>query len=253
MLAEWQTAARTDVVVVLARPAHWAMPLPSWCAPLAPDERAQVARWRRHADAQRSAAGTFLARHLLAEWLGTTPPDVPLVRTERGKPVLGAPYERSGPWFNIAHSGDWVAVAFSRFGRVGVDVEVPHALPDLPALAASAFLASECRQVLDGDDEERHRRFFRLWTRKEAMLKATGVGIDGLADITCAVDASVGNALLHVSLPNEPADQWTVRSLGFAAASVSESGPAGNRVPAALPPVAVAYEGLGRGVRAFLV
>jgi 4'-phosphopantetheinyl transferase len=70
-----------------------------------------------------------------------------------------------------------MAIALSEEGEVGVDVERVRELPDLEALAKRCFSAGEWDRFRQLGSEERGRWFFRLWTRKEAVLKAMGTGL----------------------------------------------------------------------------
>ena len=82
-----------------------------------------------------------------------------------------------GPGFSLTHAGDLVGVAVHPDGAVGLDVERERALDDLAAMAA--HVSSPAETVPDTV------AFFMLWTRKEALLKATGTGLaTPMADIT---------------------------------------------------------------------
>jgi 4'-phosphopantetheinyl transferase len=142
---------------------------------LSPDDLARRARLRREADRRLLTAAWALARIVLGAALGLPPAEVGIDRTcprcgePHGRPeVAGAP----GPHFSIAHSGDCVAVAVCPGAAVGVDVEAlgrfgPAELADVAALVLGpGELAGSARELST------------TWTRKEALLKATG---DGLA------------------------------------------------------------------------
>ncbi|MFD7769398.1 4'-phosphopantetheinyl transferase family protein [Streptomyces sp. NPDC059787] len=138
-------------------------------------ERERADALKQTADQDRFVAGRALLRTLAADLLGTTAsrvivgsscPDCP---RPHGKPTLpGTPWETS-----VSHSGDLVAVALSTAGPVGVDVE----------RIDEALVPGELRpQVLSPAEAAVHphdtpRSFFRTWTRKEAVLKATGTGL----------------------------------------------------------------------------
>ncbi|MDE7256920.1 MAG: 4'-phosphopantetheinyl transferase superfamily protein, partial [Clostridia bacterium] len=96
------------------------------------------------------------------------------VRVENGqwnKPRLVSP---QGVFFNISHSGEWTVTAVSD-GEVGVDIQ--KVKPVDMRLATRFFSADEQKILADaGDGAE--RLFYRLWTVKEAYLKALGVGLN---------------------------------------------------------------------------
>ncbi|WP_052020360.1 4'-phosphopantetheinyl transferase family protein [Actinokineospora spheciospongiae] len=123
---------------------------------------------------QRARDGTFrdrlVASRAFAKWFAfrVLGHPVRLVKDARGKPGLadqdGQPVP--GVDFSLAHTGDVLAVAVSRAGRVGVDVEVRDRPVDSPA-----FRARACHPAEPTDDP------VRLWTVKEAIAKARGEGL----------------------------------------------------------------------------
>jgi 4'-phosphopantetheinyl transferase len=136
---------------------------------LDPHERARLDRFRMPADRARYLAAHALTRIVLADAVGRPAADLEFDRTcqcgkQHGKPVL-----LDGPAFSITHSGHLVGVAVHRGGPVGLDVEQIRELTDLPAMAAHV-----CSPAESAPDPS---SFFTLWTRKEALLKATGTGL----------------------------------------------------------------------------
>lgn len=230
----WLDAENGHIVVVSVRPSSLPASFDSLWDTLSDQERQRVSRLHRVDDRVRSVAGTAIARALLAERLGVHPRDVPLLRTATGKPILADSVAPTMS-FSISHSGDVVLVALSHLGRVGVDVEVAGPLDDLPSLMASVFSVRECHDVMSAQSaQERLSRFYRIWTRKESMVKALGIGLTGLDRITCDAAADTSNALLGLEIEEEHAVHWTVQSLAL---------PGGEAEPAA-----ISFEGHARGV-----
>ena len=102
-----------------------------------------------------------------------------------GKPYLDAATAGHVIEFNISHSGEIVVCAITRAGFVGIDIETAKYMNDLEGFA-KRFLAPEeffavNRKVLS----QRDRFFFRLWTLKEAYLKAIGLGLSIPLDSFC--------------------------------------------------------------------
>lgn len=104
-------------------------------------------------------------RAILAAELGHEPQ---LAIGPNGKPELVG----GGLAFNVAHSGELALIAISRDGSVGVDLEQHRPLRDAAATAGRFFTAPEAALVAAEPVQ-----FFRLWCRKEAWLKAQGIGL----------------------------------------------------------------------------
>jgi len=154
------------------------------------DERelARLARFARGGDRRRYLAARALTRLVLASRLGCEPAAVRLrVRCAVcGSGEHGKPFVEGGPGLSYSHAGDRVVVAVSGAGGVGVDVENP-ALIDVDAFDALAV----------SDVERSYRRWDRAsrtrsWVRKEAALKAAGVGL------------TIAPSEVEVSAPDEP-------------------------------------------------
>lgn len=139
---------------------------------LDPDERARRAALRQDADRDRFTVGAALLRLVAGADLGERPERVPVRRVcpdchrPHGKPAVPG----SGLELSVSHSGDWVAVAATRAGPTGVDVERVRTDIDLASLARHVLSPAE-RDWFGAAD------FFLCWTRKEAVAKATGDGL----------------------------------------------------------------------------
>jgi 4'-phosphopantetheinyl transferase len=152
----------------------WARPVPTADAGALPGlldahERARLSRFRREADRARYLAAHALARLALAHAVGRPAADLAFDRRCRCGKQHGKPVLRGGPGFSLTHAGGLVGVAVHPQGPVGLDVEEERELTDLPALARHA--CSPAETATDPGS------FFVLWTRKEALLKATGAGL----------------------------------------------------------------------------
>lgn len=79
--------------------------------------------------------------------------------------------------FNLSHSHDRVCIAVSAYSPVGVDVERVRSQMEVDKLADLVMSVSEKTAWSQLQKEERQIAFFRLWTRKEAVVKATGEGL----------------------------------------------------------------------------
>ena len=119
------------------------------------------------------AAHAFL-RRALGRQLGVGAADLRFDVGERGKPVL-----ESGPRFSLAHSGEHALLAICDGAEVGADLELVREDRARPPSAERFFGDREQAALADLAEPARTRRFFQLWTAKEAYRKATGEGIGG--------------------------------------------------------------------------
>jgi 4'-phosphopantetheinyl transferase len=138
-------------------------------------EQARAARLRTP-DLQRAfiAAHTVL-RQLLGWYLGRDPARLAFTIDFRGKPHLtdGAIH------FNLSHGDSVALIAVGNTEYLGVDVERLDRLRDADRLAERVLAASELAVFQALPAEERSNALLRTWTRKEAVLKALGVGLPG--------------------------------------------------------------------------
>lgn len=114
-----------------------------------------------------------LLRNLLAKLLGCVPAEICYQQYAKGKPYL----DNRKLEFNVSHSGAWLAVAVSQHA-VGIDVEQ---FPSRPRpwlkLAERFFTATETSWLHEQPESEQAQQFIRMWTQKEAALKAIGCGL----------------------------------------------------------------------------
>lgn len=101
----------------------------------------------------------------------------------------GKPFLPDCPSFNLSHSGNWVACVISRTELVGIDVETFEHLQDYRDLLATTTHPAEHRSIDQSPPDRQLALFKRCWTRKEAVLKATGMG---LSDDLRSIDVRLG-------------------------------------------------------------
>ena len=111
--------------------------------------------------------------------------------------------------------------------RIGVDIERIRPLDDLVGVARSAFSARECSELFSLASSEQQAAFFRVWTRKEAVLKALGTGFSlPSRSFDVSVLPGDGPDLITAPAGAQSAEGWTVLDLpvpgGFAAALAIE-------------------------------
>jgi len=211
---QWPELSAQEVHVWLA---HW----PSvrthfndYSSVLAADEQLRAGRFRFEPHRERWVMSRGILRMLLARYLGVAPSRIEFDYNAQGKPALREP-ALPGFHFNVSHSGDHAAFAFTRVGAVGVDIESVRAeMPQAEDIASRYFAPGERAQLLALPREERTRAFFQLWTCKEAFVKARGAGLfSGLAHFEVSirswrlmtVDGASSKGWWMAALPEVPA------------------------------------------------
>ncbi len=98
-------------------------------------------------------------------------------RSERGKPSLSDDSPMQELSFNLSHSGDWLAIGVTVENLIGIDLQQRHHQKPLSELAKRFFSEPETQALAELPEPRQSEHFFRLWTLKEAYLKARGLGI----------------------------------------------------------------------------
>jgi hypothetical protein len=143
-------------------------------------------------------AGRRLVRNVLSCWLSVDPLKLAIRLSSEGRPYL---FGDSVPFFSITHSGDLVMVAFSK-EKIGADMELERQL-DSVALASRFFSNQEALLISNGKNNE---TFFRLWTCREAAIKADGRGMGKLLATTKTNTDDQDGGFLNVEIGS---DNWS--------------------------------------------
>lgn len=200
----------------------------AYAASLSADEAERAARFRFDRDRNRYRVGRGILRVLLADILETAPESLRFAYSRYGKPELIPPENAPRLRFNLAHSEDCALFAFAWDRTLGVDIEALKSNTPCDELAQNYFSLAERATYFALPAPERRRAFFRIWTRKEAYIKARGEGLSRpLAQFDVSLD--VENARLIATRPNESeAERWRMKNIplgeNFAGALVA-SGP----------------------------
>ena len=186
------------------------------CASLLdPEETARADRFLRDEDRARFIASHAALRLVLARTLATEAAALNYRRDVRGRPFLAGPGGDLD--FNLSHSGDCALIGLVQGARIGVDVEVRRPLPDALRIARAHFAPDEAEALAAHPPFAREEAFFTLWTRKEAVVKASGVGLSGsLAAFSVTVPPSAPRLL-------RPASECTAWTLATIAACPSHA------------------------------
>lgn len=138
-------------------------------------ERERLQRFYFAPDRARYAVAHANVRTILGSYLHQPAADVRFRASEFGKPELDQSDPSSWLHFNLSHSPNIALLTVSNGLPVGVDVE--EVRPIEPEVANSNFSANERWQLKELEGDAWLTGFYRCWTRKEAILKAEGVGL----------------------------------------------------------------------------
>lgn len=116
-------------------------------------------------------------REILAEYLLQSAETINFEIAENGKPWLKSKLENKPIYFNLSHSGYKALIAITSICEIGVDVEKQKNMTELEEIAKRFFSQKECNALLALPNSQRQAAFFRIWTRKEAVIKANGLGM----------------------------------------------------------------------------
>lgn len=169
---------------------------------LSDDERQRAARYLHPRPRQQFIAARGSLRRLLARYTGDDPRAIAFTTTGNGKPCMVS----GALLFNVSHSGEGALIALSREIEVGVDLEWLRPRESFMDMARRYFTLQEAEAIGD------LRSFYAVWTRKEAFLKALGLGLAGGLE-RFAVSHDEPARVLHIDGDTEAGRRWTLVSL----------------------------------------
>ena len=157
-------------------------------------DRTELQRARRFIDSahsRRFIVAHAALREILGRWLGREPGAIDFELSAHGRPLL----RNGGAVFSLSHSADMALCAVTSEGELGVDIERRRSL-EHRALGRRFFSASEADALEELPEDEREAAFFDCWVRKEAYIKAKGLGLAlALDSFALSVPARLGQRL----------------------------------------------------------
>ena len=193
---------------------------------LNPFEQARAARFLRPEHGWRWSRARAAMRRILAWYTGQEAAALKFADGLNAKPELALDTDER-VHFNLSHSGHYALLAVSRHWPLGVDIEQHRELPDMMAIARRFFAPVEVARLRSIDVAHRRPAFFRCWTRKEAVLKASSEGIgDNLHRLTVSFVESAPPQVEVYQGSAEAARNWSLFDLycpaGYSAALAFE-------------------------------
>lgn len=183
------------------------------------------ARWNRFVAAgarRRFALCRAALRVNLCDRLACANRDLSFGCLEHGKPFARVRGSRSGASFNVSHSGLHGLIGFAERDGLGVDLEVRAAGRDFEGIGRSVYGPRERLALSAAAGREKAEVFYRLWSMKEALIKALGTGFS-LSPSRFEVPRPMieGGRAAVFRFPHLPAEPFWLEDLGearFAAA-----------------------------------
>jgi 4'-phosphopantetheinyl transferase len=161
-------------------------------------------------------------RALLARYLRVAPRDITFTYGPNGKPALAPGYGGDRLSFNLSHSEHIAVMAVALDRAIGIDVEMIKPLDDFESIASRFFTGRENIALRAVPPAGRLRAFFNCWTRKEAVVKASGEGLSRPLDSFEVSLAPDEPARLLAWTEIDPQSEWSLQAftpeVGFTAA-----------------------------------
>ena len=220
------TASRARLLAGLADEAHlWLVRLREsippavelgWRELLSPEEAAAERRFRVQGARREHLAARALVRTTLSRYADVAPRRWRFANGPQGRPEVAGPADAPPLRFNLSHTRGLVACLVTLELDAGVDVERPaRRLGDPLALARHGFAPAERRALERLGETARRELFFRLWTLKEAYVKARGSGFLALPASRVACEIAP-DGVIRLSLEPElddPPEAWQMALL----------------------------------------
>ncbi len=207
----------------------------SYASLLSGDERARAQRFLSAVHRDSYIVGRGRMRAILATYLQQPAATLKFSYGASGKPFLTTP---AAPHFNLSHSDTTAALAVTVSSPIGLDIEAHRPLTD--DIAGRFFSAAEIEALHALPEAARAAAFFRCWTRKEAVVKALG---DGLNRPLTSFDVSIADVdqPLLLRMSRETDDELARWRLFNFIPAPGLAGAVACRVPAAHDTLDVAY------------
>ncbi len=141
---------------------------------LSTDEHTRASRYHHQKDTERFLVSRIALRFLVAKYSKIDPGNIEFAVGSNKKPFL----RNAGAHdlhYNVSHSGDWILIAFSD-AEIGTDIEMIDDVFSYGEILKQNFSGQEISFITEAKNQSEN--FYLLWTRKEALLKATSKGVD---------------------------------------------------------------------------
>ncbi len=189
------------------------------------EEQARAQRYYFAKDRARFIAARSILKKILSRYLQVAPESLQLQKNAHGKPELvDYPFLQ----FNLSHSHGIALYAITLERPVGVDIEYRDDKHDVDAIAKRFFTAQEYAAIKDLSAIKKQQQFYNLWTCKEALIKALGIGLAySLAKVEVRITPNQSAELFALHDNEQNVADWYLTTLhpvtNYAAAVVTKN------------------------------
>jgi 4'-phosphopantetheinyl transferase len=193
------------------------------------DERERAVRFKFERDRERFIAARGSLRVILAAYESLQPEALLFGQSTHGKPELRN--GRAGVGFNLSHSKSYAVLGVTPGRHCGIDLERIDAGRSLDALAEHVFHPEESQWIRSIAESGRAAAFFRVWTLKEAIVKAIGRGLSLLDHVNVTPLLGGASETIRVQIPDSPRETFMrVREIPLVAGFASAVAAAGDAI-----------------------
>ncbi len=174
------------------------------------EERRRAARFAHQPSREQFVITRASLRTLLGRYLDLPPQAVRFSTEPLGKPALVS----EALHFNVSHTQGMALMAMTRIGPIGIDIEESRKYPSHRDIAGRFFSPAEVEALRSLPEEASDEAFFQVWTRKEAFLKALGMGLaHGLERFEVSVPPDDPARILHIDGDRDAGARWALSPL----------------------------------------
>ena len=181
-------------------------------AHLSVQENARAEKFKFHNDREKYIVTHGVLRVILSLYANVAPEELKFAENRYGKPELVHPSSLNLT-FNVSHSYKMALIGIARGRQIGVDIEYVKKDFEWQEIIERFFSPREVQMINALPKDLQHRAFFTCWTRKEAYVKATGMGLS-LPLKEFDVSPVPGAATLLLS--HKEASEWSMKEVDVA-------------------------------------
>lgn len=139
-------------------------------------ERERLSRYRFDRPRREFVLSRSAMRQILCCFLKCRNEQLSFETNAHGKPIPLVDGTLANASVNLTHSGNHGLVGIAPEGQLGIDLEVPVERPNVEGIGQMVFTDDEQSELASASGKEKLNLFYRLWTLKEALIKALGTG-----------------------------------------------------------------------------